>query len=407
MLTGSFPSTERASLVRVVVAGSLLGLLTPLRVYPDSIGYLESASSLFSSEFSQQYSWIREPLYPVFLRGLMELPGEVGTVALPAIQGGFIALGLWMLTISMVRLGMIRRVEPAAYYPLSCLLLLGYSGAVLQQALFILVGALLVTSAVRLSTGDEGTGLWVFVGFVSAASVMLSSVFVPSVLLLPLATVFSARRRVAKACIAALIPAALALALWMCLKAMLQGSPVAGLPGMLGSADFSSLSVRIPAVLATFGVWPDFYQGVQLGAPSASNLGIGLLPYFDTSCVHWSLTQVPASDLTGGTLCTLRGRFSFPVLPYRLLMWVGVVQVYVAAAALIASVWLTKCRGPFVLCVAILALPGLPVAMVIGDGNSRYGLPLLALGLVLTGGLLVRPYNRLSRTVQKELCGST
>jgi hypothetical protein len=66
----------------------------------------------------------------------------------------------------------------------------------------------------------------------------------------------------------------------------------------------------------------------------------------------------------------------------------------VGVVALVLGGTATTQRRVYALVLVMTMVPCLPVAFFLGDGNSRYGLPVLALSLVLTVGMAERALPR-------------
>ena len=387
---------ENASAWRVIAVGGLLGLLTPVRVYPDSINYMNSGTSLFTSAFAADYFWLREPLYPALLRIALELPPSVTIHLLPAAQGLALGAGFWLFALVARDLGLLRRPEVASYYAFTCLLVLGYSGAVLQQTLVILAASALAWCTVRLAIAPIDRRIIVWASICAALAVLLSAIFLVSVALMPAAIVLNrhggARWRAA---VSIWGSGALAIVLWTLVR--LANGQAFGLGGaaVLDRTNTTDWPLRIQAFLATFGLAPDFYDGVHFNVLSYSNVALGLSPFFGgTPCVDADLvdlTTMPDTYLVcGSTLApSLSQSLLQPMTTYALL------QVVVGVFALIWAWCRTRHLALYAGVLAITIIPCLPVAVFLADGNSRYGLPVLALSLVLTAGMAEHAVERM------------
>ena len=383
--------------LRVLLVGAAIGLLTPVRVYPDSINYMNSGTSFFTQDFAETYFWLREPLYPMFLRVMLELPPAVTLHLLPVLQGVALAGGIWLFALAARGLGLLRRAEPASYYALTCLLMLGYAGAVLQQTWMILAAGALAHSAVRLATRpvDRRTVAWACV--TSALAVLLSSIFLAAVALLPLAAWTRAGRRPDwRPPVAIWGSGALAIGAWLAVRVAHGQSFGLGGAAVLERDDPTDWPTRLQAFLATFGLGPDFYDGVDFNVLSYSNVALGISPYFGgTPCVSADLvglTTMPDSYLVCGSTLgrTLPQSLLEPLTTYALL------QLVVGVVALVLAWTATSHVRTYALVLVMTMLPCLPVAFFLADGNSRYGLPVLAFSLVLTSGVVARALARRS-----------
>lgn len=391
------PASETAAAWRVVAVGVVLGVFTPVRVYPDSINYMNSGTSLFTSAFAADYFWLREPLYPLLLRIVLELPPAVTIHLVPAAQGLALGAGLWLFALVARDLGLLRRPEMASYYAFTCLLVLGYSGAVLQQTLVILAAGALAWCTVRLAIAPIDRRIIVWTSISAALAVLLSAIFLVSVTLVPAATVLNRHAGVGRRSAAVSIwgSGALAIGAWTSVR-LANGQPF-GLGGaaVLDRTNTTDWPLRIQAFLATFGLAPDFYDGVHFNVLSYSNVALGLSPYFGgTPCVDADLvdlTTMPDTYLVcGSTLApALSPSLLQPVTAYAL------IQVIVGVFALVWAWCRTRHLGLYAGVLAITIIPCLPVAVFLADGNSRYGLPVLALSLVLTAGMAEHAVQRI------------
>lgn len=382
----------------MLAVGVLIGLLTPVRVYPDSINYLISGDSFFSGSFAHDYFWLREPLYPAFLRLVVELPAPVALHLIPALQGLSLAAAFWLFAQTARQLGLLGRPETAAYYAFTCLLVTGYSGAVLQQTFVVLAAGALAYCAVRLATTPLSRLLLIASSLVGASAILLSSIFLPSVALLPFSAWVADTKRRGWAPLAAIWGSGvLAIGAWTTVR-FLNGQPL-GLGGaaVLDRAHATDWPLRLQAFLATFGLAPDFYDGVTFNVLSYSNIALGLNPYFGgASCVSSDLVNLrvmPDSYLMCGS--TLGPTLS-PGLLQPLTTFV-LIQVVIGVVALIWAWSATSRRGLYAFVLVLTMIPCLPVAFFLADGNSRYGLPVLALSLVATAGMASRAFSALRR----------
>ena len=375
----------------MLVVGAVIGLLTPVRVYPDSISYMASAKSLFSASFASDYFWVREPLYPAFLRVMLELPPAVTLHLVPLVQGVALAGGLWLFSLAAQRLGVLGRAEVATYYALTCLLVIGYAGAVLQQTWMILAAGALALCAARLATAPVERRILVGTALTCALATLLSSIFLAAVVLLPVAAWCAKGRRFDwRPFAAAWGSGAVAIGGWMVVRVANGQALGLGAEDALDPAAGADWPTRLQALLATFGLGPDFYGGVDFNVLSYSNVALGLAPYFGGSaCVQEDLvdlvTMPDAYLVCGSTLAP-----SLPPALLEPLTTFALLQLVVGVIALVWAWGATTHLRTYAVVLAMTMLPCLPVAYFLADGNSRYGLPVLAMSLVLTVGMAER-----------------
>jgi hypothetical protein len=122
-----------------IAIGLICALVVPLNVTVDGIFYLANSKSLFSPDFSELFTWYREPGYPFFLRAVTALVGNSG-VALIFIQGAVLGYSAIVSLSSLYWVSGHGRIpRPALIMTLVLTLnpmFLDYSGLILQQAIF-------------------------------------------------------------------------------------------------------------------------------------------------------------------------------------------------------------------------------------------------------------------------------
>ncbi|HEV2798091.1 MAG TPA: hypothetical protein VGV65_10770, partial [Nocardioides sp.] len=174
---------------------------------------------------------------------------------------------------------------------------------------------------------------------------------------------------------------------WMVVRVAHGQALGLGAEDALDPAAGADWPTRLQALLATFGLGPDFYGGVDFNVLSYSNVALGLIPYFGGSpCVPddlADLTTMPDAYLMcGSTLApSLPPSLLEPLTTYALL------QLVVGVIALVWAWSATTRTRTYAVVLAMTMLPCLPVAYFLADGNSRYGLPVLAMSLVVTTGM--------------------
>lgn len=110
------------------ISSGILG--ARLLVTFDSYLYFSSAKSIFTSEFDDHYHWIREPLYPLFLKVVLFFAHS--GLLLSLVQSVLLAAGMMHLARTL-RLGSSLRFI-AALLVFGSAVMVGFNGAVLQQS---------------------------------------------------------------------------------------------------------------------------------------------------------------------------------------------------------------------------------------------------------------------------------
>jgi hypothetical protein len=128
-----------------LTAISIQSLLWPLLITNDGTTYISSGYNLFTDFELTHYYWIREPVYPLFLR-IMSLNTPLGLFTLKAIQTIFIYGSVFIIFELAARFFLIR-VKVIHLILLFILITLTfdysvYSSIVLQQAMMAFIGAL-------------------------------------------------------------------------------------------------------------------------------------------------------------------------------------------------------------------------------------------------------------------------
>ena len=147
----------------------------------DSFLYLESAESLFTSEFVSSYQWLREPGYPIFLRLVHDVLGDAD-VWLVAAQVTASVGGISLLFAAMFpkhsvprRLGIVL----AAGNPI----LIGYAGWIGQQILFMTIVCAVLATAIQAFRAEPGRwpSTTILGGILGAAAGLMSVLLAPLV----------------------------------------------------------------------------------------------------------------------------------------------------------------------------------------------------------------------------------
>lgn len=177
----------RYRLVIPVIISSLTvfaSAVIPLLVTVDGIIYVANAKSLLTKDFQEIYTLYREPAYPLLLKTI-HFWGDAGVLIVLS-QAALLASAGLMAFVSISRL--MRRVRPARWeFGLLWIFLanpmfLGYSGTILQQALFTfqLAGfAVLLSCAIK---PPAKVPFWVFVAatvawYVSAVATSIGWIY--------------------------------------------------------------------------------------------------------------------------------------------------------------------------------------------------------------------------------------
>ena len=150
-------------LVSVFATLSLV-ILSPYTISVDGFSYLKSSEVLFSTDFSAQYTWIREPGYPLFIRALNDLGG---LLLVFIVQGVFITIGVLATILAVYRILEIKSASWKTYISAAVAIALvgSYASTLLQQGLFIFLFGLLVLIISRVITNrkvDSQTALMIF-----------------------------------------------------------------------------------------------------------------------------------------------------------------------------------------------------------------------------------------------------
>lgn len=132
-------------LILFISAIIIQSLLWPLLITNDGTTYISSAYNLFSESELTHYYWIRDPVYPIFLR-LLNLNTALGIFTLKAFQTLFIYLSVFIIFEIAARYFKIE-IKPIHLVTLFVLITLifnysVYSSIVLQQAMLTFIGAL-------------------------------------------------------------------------------------------------------------------------------------------------------------------------------------------------------------------------------------------------------------------------
>ena len=114
----------------------LIFIITPISVFWDSYLYLGSSSSLFTDNFLENYHWVREPGYPLFIKITTSLMGAEGLIFCQYVLSW---LGVIFFIESLKHVFKTNRESKSLYVAgvFSLALSAGYASSVLQQIFFI------------------------------------------------------------------------------------------------------------------------------------------------------------------------------------------------------------------------------------------------------------------------------
>jgi hypothetical protein len=168
--------------VLYTLVGTLsLVVISPYTISVDGFSYLKSSEVLFSPNFAAQYTWIREPGYPMFIR----LLADAGGLSLVFFaQGTLVALGVLATILGVYRVLKIATITWKTFLSatLAIALVGGYSSTILQQSLLIFLFGLLLLVISRINENrkiDWPTGflISILIGFSTVTAVFMGLAF--------------------------------------------------------------------------------------------------------------------------------------------------------------------------------------------------------------------------------------
>lgn len=170
---------SRALLVWPVFFSCLAVGAYPAKITVDGYFYLSSGKALFTDNFSTHYLWIREPGYPVFLRGLQEMFGSSDVVL------SFFQAWLLLSPISLLLFLLISNRGKIFSFLVPFVLLIavatpqymGYSGMVLKQPMLVanlVLCSVVVAYSYRRPTRRGFAAVASLIGLLTALSVAIS-----------------------------------------------------------------------------------------------------------------------------------------------------------------------------------------------------------------------------------------
>lgn len=372
-------------------------VFSPFTISVDGFSYLKSSEVLFSDDFAQFYTWIREPGYPLLIRALEDL-GGLFLVFL--VQALFISFGILSTVFATYRILKIPAVNWKSFTAsgIAIILVAGYASTILQQATLIgLFGFLLLVISRIVETKKFDWTTAVLVSLLLFLSTM-TAVFIGLAIGLALfaTLVFSGVLNL-KLLISYSILSILAFALVMVPWSQVKSSQAPdGAPDALSMGAFNTEST-----LSNFNPEKEFYEGfltqaalLNLGGefPPISGLAIanenrifGAPIYsLDQACGRfltgedpdslWGKIEtsyrdrcVPLVTLNVISLANRVGQFFYPIVGLALL------------TSFIMSLGLRRTLLPLVLPAFLVTLP----YIVMDASISRYGALIIPLGSVL------------------------
>lgn len=240
----------------------------------DSGLYSQSAESLFGSQFVGNYHWLREPLYPLFLRGIHFV--WASDILLSLVQSGILGLAL-LLLVRELKLGTVMTFVVSLII-FGSSVIVGLNGAILQQSLFasllLIIGAFFIRSLRELSvSGSLSLRTLLLLMVAQSAALLTSFLLLPTVgvVSLTLFLVFLTKRRekstakILRLILALSIPPAL-LAGWWVFKFSQIGfdrvpNNLASWPFHVDTMNFGN-SPWSDRLLSLFAIAPDANQEV-------------------------------------------------------------------------------------------------------------------------------------------------
>lgn len=153
----------------------LIFIMTPISVFWDSYLYLGSSSSLFTDNFLENYHWVREPGYPLFIKITTSLMGAEGQIFCQYILSW---LGVIFFIDSLKHVFKTNRESKALYLAgiFSLALSAGYASSVLQQIFFIFTVSATMNLIIVPRTAKRKIILAILIGLLSSlVSVILFS----------------------------------------------------------------------------------------------------------------------------------------------------------------------------------------------------------------------------------------
>jgi len=379
-----------------------LVILSPYTIPVDGFSYLKSSEVLFTPDFSAQYTWIREPGYPLFIRALSDLGG---LLLVFLVQGTFMTIGILATILAVYRILGIDSTSWRTYLSaaLAIALVGGYASTLLQQALLISLFGLLMLIISRVLTNrklDSLTALMVFSLIVisTAIAVFMGLAFGLALFLtLVLSGVFNLRLLISYSLLS-ILALSIVMVPWSQVKSALapDGAPDAISVGASSTGN----------IISNFNADKEFHEALMtqlallnLGGELPPNSGLPIAnenrifgtPIYspEQTCGRF-LTHLEPDALWGKINTEFRDR----CVPWPTLALVSVANSAskflfpLAGLALLVSLVLAVSLGkklrPLVLPAFIITLP-----YILMDASiSRYGALIIPLGAVLLVELL-------------------
>jgi hypothetical protein len=386
---------------------SFLGLLSLLTLYitpwiipPDGSLYLSSARSIFTEDMFQNYHWMREPLYPIFLKILLF---SKNLFFVMFVQSALVGCSVFLIYKSFAFFVQFEAWQKFSAAFLSFLFVRGFATEILMQALllFIVSSATYINSRIvfyeKLNRKDNNSiyligGLVSFLAFalqiLVGISVLLVFVFI---LFRSKATAFKHRFKVIAVTVLICV---LSLGLWQNLKnkAIENGELVFGSNSLTEFQFFESedpakrQEQRIQAFAGILGLAPE--RDAFLSRPVGVALREWAMPFFNNEvwnqggeCGQYDRSHSESilsyiSPFTKVKYCHTTGQITLS----NFLSAFGIVIYPIFSLLIIAFIvfMLISFELGFIALLGVSALMLFEYSLV-GQGHSRFGAPLFML----------------------------
>ncbi|MFC2153798.1 hypothetical protein ACFLQ7_04125, partial [Actinomycetota bacterium] len=370
----------------------------------DSFRYLSSARALFTSDMGEWYEWIREPVYPLLLRGTIGLLGN-SDIWIVAVQATIVVVGVsilchawWETRPALRRTALVLIVVNP--------IVIGFTGWVGQQS--VLLGLLCLTGGwLAAVTGPPRMRVSVLIvasATLGAAIVLTSALYLPVVVAAGLYAWLTPRwkyvtvrrqrddprskRTASIAAISLVLAATVSLGSWWVYKAAVIADAENAHGGVLWIWDFDGrdpdeVSSRLVPKILAFLMLGDEEFAVEI--PEVAIYG-ALSEATSDRCGETFDADPPSVAYTAGFI-ELSCRPAWSTAIHRALGDIGLAGYQFAMLALFLSIVPGLILIPQVRVFAILTIAFLSPYLIGGLGISRYALPLypFAITVVLIG----------------------